>query len=229
MNQSRTRSAAGPTFGATFLVTSSPDGTLRVGAREDRLRVAGVAVADRALTASIVSNAISLAASVGQRQASDERAGFGSAAVSIGLRSDVAVDAAAGRYASNRLTATPAGDFFNVGFSFRFGGTPARSSASPSTRVRGAPSVPQGYTRLVIEAPNAARVDVAGDFNEWTPVAASRAANGVWYADLRLTPGQYRYAFRVDGKEWRVPRGVTAVDDGFGGKSAWLIIREPGR
>ena len=69
-------------------------------------------------------------------------------------------------------------------------------------------------------------MDVAGDFNEWTPVPATRAANGVWYADLRIAPGQYRYAFRVNGKEWRLPHGATAVDDGFGGKSAWLTVQQ---
>ena len=228
--QSQTRSAAGPTFGATFVMTSSPDGTVRLGAREDRLRISGVAIADRALSASIATSVVSLSGSVGRRFASDEQVGFGSAAISVPLRGGVALDAAAGRYASNRLTGTPGGNYFNVGLSFRFGGTPARTPASPSARVRGAPSVPSGYTRLAIDAPNATRVEVAGDFNEWTPVPATRAARGggVWYADLCIAPGQYRYAFRVNGKEWRVPRGATAVNDGYGGKSAWLIVGETG-
>jgi hypothetical protein len=47
----------------------------------------------------------------------------------------------------------------------------------------------------------------------------------VWYADLKIPPGQYRYAFRVNGIEWRVPDGATAVKDDFGGKSAWLTVR----
>jgi hypothetical protein len=54
-----------------------------------------------------------------------------------------------------------------------------------------------------------------------------RADNGVWYADLNLPPGEYRYAFRIDGKEWRVPEGVAAADDEFGGKSAWLTVSRP--
>ncbi len=51
-----------------------------------------------------------------------------------------------------------------------------------------------------------------------------RAANGVWYVDLSIEPGEYRYAFRVDGAAWTVPDGIAAVDDGFGGKSAWLAV-----
>ena len=149
---------------------------------------------------------------------------FASAAVSIPLGAGAALDAGAGRFASNRLTGTPAGDYVNVGISFRFGGAPARERSAP--RVSGAPKLAAGHTRLSIEASDATGVDVAGDFNEWKLVPATRAANGVWYADLAIPPGQYRYAFRVNGKEWRVPRGATAAKDGFGGKSAWLIVSE---
>ena len=34
-----------------------------------------------------------------------------------------------------------------------------------------------------------------------------------------------RYAFRIDGRTWRVPDGAVAVDDGFGGKSAYVTVR----
>jgi 1,4-alpha-glucan branching enzyme len=85
----------------------------------------------------------------------------------------------------------------------------------------------RGMTRVAIRAGEARRVDLAGDFSKWQPIAARRADNGVWYVDLDLPPGEYRYAFRVDGKDWRVPEGVAAVDDEFGGKSAWLRVSRP--
>ena len=69
-------------------------------------------------------------------------------------------------------------------------------------------------------------VEIAGDFSNWKPVAATRAPNGVWFADIRIPPGQYRYAFRIDGTTWAVPDGIAAVNDGFGGKSAWLTISD---
>ena len=223
--QSQTRNGVGPTFGANIDVASSADGTLRIGAREDHLRVSDVAIVDRAVSASVATNAVTLSGSAGRRFASDEQVGFGSAALSVALGAGLALDAGAGRYASNRLTGTPGGDYFNVGLSLRFGR--GSDGAAPSLpRAAGTPRVTRGYTRLSIDAPDATHVDVAGDFNEWTPVPATRAANGVWYADLRIAPGQYRYAFRVNGTEWRVPRGATAVDDGFGGKSAWLTVQQ---
>jgi 1,4-alpha-glucan branching enzyme len=79
-------------------------------------------------------------------------------------------------------------------------------------------------TRLAIAARDASHVEVAGDFTNWEFVVTKRAANGVWYVDLAVPPGQYRYAFRIDGKEWRIPGGAPAAEDEFGGKSAWLTV-----
>jgi hypothetical protein len=65
---------------------------------------------------------------------------------------------------------------------------------------------------------------VAGDFTNWKPIAMHRAPNGVWYVDLKIPAGQYRYSFRENGRAWRAPDGVATVDDDFGGKSAWLTV-----
>ena len=147
------------------------------------------------------------------------------AALAMALSRSTTLEIAGGRYDGNRLLGTPAGDFATAGVSLRIGGA-QREPSLP--RAAGAPQ-PRGTTRLSIRAPDAHRVEIAGDFNEWKPLAAVRSANGVWYADLPIPSGQYRYAFRIDGKEWRVPDGATAVDDGFGGKSAWLTVSDPGR
>jgi hypothetical protein len=144
------------------------------------------------------------------------------ASIAIALSRATSLEIAAGRYDGNRLLGTPAGEYLSAGLAVRFAGG-VREPSLP--RAAGAPQ-PRGTTRLSIRAPEARRVEIAGDFNEWKPSAAIRTANGVWYADLSIPPGQYRYAFRVDGKEWRVPDGATAVDDGFGGKSAWVTVSD---
>ena len=51
--------------------------------------------------------------------------------------------------------------------------------------------------------------------------------HGVWFIDLPIPPGQYRYAFRIDGATWSVPDGAAVTSDDFGGKSAWLTVSEP--
>ena len=186
-----TRHGAGPVFGG-MLTLSAASATLRLGARDERLLIAGVAAPERSL----------------------------SALLSFALGATASLELSAGRFDANRILATPAGDYASVGLAFRFGG--AREAMLPEAGET-RPALP-GATRLAIHAPRAAQVEIAGDFNEWTPAAATRAANGVWYVDLRIPPGQYRYAFRIDGVEWRVPSGATAVDDGFGGKSAWVTV-----
>ena len=190
---STSNSGVGPVFGGV-LMFGDMEKTLRLGAREERLRIAGATVPERTL----------------------------SAALSVALTPVVSLDVNAGRYDGNRLIGTPAGDYVSAGISFRIGRP--REPSLPA--ARGARPQPAGTTRLSIRAVDAQRVEIAGDFNEWTPRAATRAANGVWYADLTIPPGQYRYAFRVNGAEWRVPDGATAVDDGFGGKSAWLTVSD---
>jgi hypothetical protein len=144
------------------------------------------------------------------------------ASVALALSHAATFEIAGGRYDGNPLLGTPAGEYVSAGLSFRLGG----STREPSLpRPAGEPQR-RGTTRLSIRAPEARSVEIAGDFSEWKPLAARRSANGVWYADLSIPPGQYRYAFRIDGKEWRVPDGATAVDDGFGGKAAWVTVSE---
>ena len=146
-----------------------------------------------------------------------------SVAASLPIARDISLEVGAGRYPMNHLLRTPAGSYATAGLSLRIGGASGPSLPKPA----GVRAPRAGMTRLALRAPDARVVELAGDFTEWKFVAASRAANGVWYADLHVPPGQYRYAFRINGTEWRVPDGATAVDDGFGGKSAWITV--PGR
>ena len=192
---STTRTGVGPIYGGVLTLGDSRT-TLRLGVREERLRINGAVAAERS----------------------------GNASLSIALAPSSSLEIGAGAYDANRVLGTTAGNYVSAGLSFRFGGD--REPALPTPR--GARPPASGITRLSIHAPHAARVELAGDFNEWTPAPAIRADNGVWYADLRIPPGQYRYAFRVNGYEWRVPDGATAVDDGLGGKSAWLSVPEHG-
>jgi chromosome partitioning protein len=51
--------------------------------------------------------------------------------------------------------------------------------------------------------PNAANVQIAGDFNNWQPVGTQMEKvgdSGIWQTKLKLNPGRYRYRLVVDGK-----------------------------
>jgi hypothetical protein len=186
------------------------------------MHVGAVRATDRTLSGALAAGSMMLSASVGRRTAPDETLDFGSAGLEFDLSSGLALDLDAGRYPSNRLTGAAGGNYVSAGVSLKFGG--GRIGALPE--ARGVTPAPPGTTRLTIRAPRAQQVEVAGDWDDWQPVPALRADDGVWYADLRLPPGEYRYAFRIDGGAWRVPDGAVAVDDGFGGKSAYVTVRD---
>jgi hypothetical protein len=184
-------------------------------------------VRDRTGGASLTIGCVTLGATGGMRRADDERVDFGGGRIGIALSSTTTFEVAGGTYPSDRFTGAAGGRYTSAGLQVRFGGSRSvAGSTRPSVRPSGVSAPARGFTRLAIEARDASRVEVMGDWNSWKPVAAKRAANGVWYADVRLAPGEYRYAFRVDGNEWRVPRGTAAVDDGFGGKSAYITVRD---
>ena len=219
-----TRTSVAPLYGGQFRALSANGGaSLTLWAREERARVERVGIVDRTAGAIVRSGQVAVSGALGQRRADDERRDFGNAALSVVLSPAVVLEVAGGRYASDRFTGAAAGRFLNAGLQFRFGaGAAYRSMPSP----RGVPAARAGLTRFVLRAPDATRVELMGDWNGWKPVATRQSANGVWYADIRLAPGEYRYAFRVDGSEWRVPDGAPAVDDGFGAKSAYIAVRD---
>lgn len=64
---------------------------------------------------------------------------------------------------------------------------------------------------------------VLGDFSEWQPVAMTEE-DGAWVARVKVEPGAYHYAYRTADGQVVVPEGVPTVDDGFGGRSAVLVV-----
>jgi hypothetical protein len=80
--------------------------------------------------------------------------------------------------------------------------------------------------QFVLVAPQAASVALVGDFNDWDPARAPmHAARGVWATMIPLAPGRYRYAFLVNGVEWRADPGAPAArDDDFGTPSSVVTV-----
>ncbi len=123
---------------------------------------------------------------------------------------------------------------------FQFGRTtvnassPAASTAlaaSPATAVLSRPTTAQkieafyGVKQVgedVVFAArfeNARKVLVAGDFNNWSPMATplvSAERPGVWTAKLPLQPGRYRYRFVVDGRWLTDPHNQYVEANQFG-------------
>lgn len=74
----------------------------------------------------------------------------------------------------------------------------------------------------------ATSVAVAGSFNQWStsshPLVRTGTA-GRWTTVVPLGPGEYQYAFVVEGTRWVVPTAATEyVDDGFGSTNAVVVV-----
>jgi hypothetical protein len=82
------------------------------------------------------------------------------------------------------------------------------------------PGQPDGL-ELRIEAGEAGRVTLVGDFNGWSEDGLElqdEDGDGVWTIRIDASPGRYRYRFLVDGERWVMdPEADAHVDDGFGG------------
>jgi hypothetical protein len=219
---SSSHTSAGELAGVALRFAGVDGGTMVVGARIEHAHVDSIAQLDRTATLALYRGSVALSGALGIRSEPSSRSAFGNVALSIAVSPTTAIEFDAGTYPANRLVGTPAGHFMNIGASLNIGATRPHAP-----RARGAPAITRGLTRLTVRASPATRVEIAGDFTNWQPIVTQRAENGVWYIDLRIPPGQYRYAFRVDGTQWIIPSGVEVVDDGFGGKSAWLVVSAP--
>jgi len=217
--QATTKMGRAAVYGANIHVPLDRRTSVVLGVREERGRVVDARQADRTLSATVYRGTVTLTGSVGTRELDEECTPIASAALSLAVTPSTSFTASAGRYAENKLAGTTDGRFLNAGFSVRLsGGEPTLPKPAD------APSLASGMTRLAIMARDADRVELAGDFTKWELKVTERSANGVWYLDLGIPPGRYRYAFRIDGREWRTPEGAVTADDGFGGKSALLTI-----
>jgi Glycogen recognition site of AMP-activated protein kinase len=217
------RTVRGALFGANVRIPGSDGETVIAGVREEHATIDTVPTVDRSASLAVMNGRFTIAGTAGVRNEPGTSTTFASGVLSFAVNSAMSVDLNAGSYPADRLIGTRAGRYVNVGVSLRTG----RSSPPSQPSREGAPAMTAGFTRLAIRDDDASRVDVAGDFTNWKPITTHRAPNGVWYIDLRIPAGQYRYAFRVNGSEWRVPDGATAVDDDLGGKSAWLVVSAP--
>lgn len=83
--------------------------------------------------------------------------------------------------------------------------------------------------KFVLVAPQAGRVALVGDFNQWDPSATPLVRdekNGTWSAFVTLEPGMHTYSFVLDGSHFVAdPTAPMAPDDGYGQRSSVVFVR----
>ena len=85
--------------------------------------------------------------------------------------------------------------------------------------------------KFVLVAPEAGRVSLVGDFNQWDPAATPLVRdekNGTWSAFVTLVPGMHTYSFVLDGRHFvSDPAAPMAPDDGYGHRSSVVFVKAP--
>jgi hypothetical protein len=144
------------------------------------------------------------------------------------LSPTLALVAAAGRAGSDPVTSVPGARYLAVGLRLKVGATavaplPVPTASKESAPFRIGPAVAAGR-EIVVQAPEAERVELAGDFTDWKPVALRPWGEGLWRTLLQVPPGLHRLAIRIDGGEWRAPPGTRPVESEFGGQVAEVVV-----
>lgn len=83
-----------------------------------------------------------------------------------------------------------------------------------------------GGTTFALDAPAVTSVSLVGDFTNWRTdsVHLARRDDGRWQVTLKLPPGRYRFAYVVDGGEWRADAAAATVPDDFGRPTSILTV-----
>ena len=79
----------------------------------------------------------------------------------------------------------------------------------------------EGGVRFVCHSPGAAKVQVAGDFNQWSTAEdeadlAATDQDGVWSKDVRLPAGRYAYRLVIDGRWCSDPANPYVESNPYG-------------
>jgi len=97
--------------------------------------------------------------------------------------------------------------------------------AAQPARIDAAATV---LVRFELRAPTAARVSLAGSFNDWNAdrIELERnQATGLWTGTIPLVPGRYEYSFVIDDELWIPdPSAHAQVDDGFGQVNSVIVV-----
>ncbi len=75
--------------------------------------------------------------------------------------------------------------------------------------------------------PDAGKVQLAGDFNNWLPDKNPmlKTGEGIWQISMPLPKGTYRYRFVVDGKWMQDPYNKMCEPNPYGEMNSVITVR----
>lgn len=150
----------------------------------------------------------------------------------------VALVAAGGTYPIDPTQGFPGGRFVSLAVRIAtgaFGSARPTAAVSTADTASVAPSVEtlgftvtaqRGTVRFTTTVSDAQRVEISGDFTNWTPVMMEQnpQRQDEWSVTLPIAPGKYQMNIRINGGKWMPPPGLLPLTDEFGGSVGLLVV-----
>lgn len=146
----------------------------------------------------------------------------------------IGLTAGAGSYPTDPGQHLPAATYLSLGLRYApWSARRASTVLSPDVLGAGTRDSPPAMTvgagtghRTISYRAGAARsVEIMGDFTDWVPVQMTPSQpSGTWSISLPIASGVHQVNVRVNGGDWTVPAGLTALRDEFGGSVGLLLV-----
>ena len=166
---------------------------------------------------------------------------YGEASSTFKLGERTALVVSGGRYPTDPVSGSVAGRYLSAGLRLRTPLPRPRDMRDPPFPSRSPPSgdgggsadvtarlevkpASDGAVRLVVYAPAAATVELAGDFTDWQPIGLQPTGEGAWESVQHIAGGVHRLNVRIDGGRWTAPAGTTRTTDEFGGEVGIVAV-----
>jgi hypothetical protein len=151
----------------------------------------------------------------------------GSAVVWVTNR--VAAVMGGGRVPANPSRGLPARNYANFGLMLSYSSIPRRSvpvapltvAAVKDFEVRG---LATGTQKITVRVGGVEKVEVMGDFSDWTPLLLMRRGRDLWDITLPVAAGVHEINLRLDGGTWVAPPGLPTRRDSFNGDVGLLVV-----
>jgi len=133
------------------------------------------------------------------------------------------LEASAGRYPPD-VTGYQQGSFVQAGLRVNLGRPPGRPVRRPEATAIEIERESGGTVVLTFRVEGREPVEIAGDWNGWTPQPVTPAGAGRWRARLVLEPGLHRFTLLDSRGDAFVPDGIPSEPDDFGSSTGLFSV-----
>ncbi len=152
-----------------------------------------------------------------------------SAMATMWLNERVAFIAGGGRQPALPLRGLPARSFGMAGFELAYwplskNSVPVSIPHTPLIKTFEYHSASGGLQKITIRVGGVERVDVMGDFSDWSPLTLLRRGRDTWELSIPMSAGMHQINVRVDRGPWIAPPNMPTIKDSFNGEVGLLVV-----